>query len=1700
MAENLMSLCGYLQYRAGGTLGKLRGRRKHWYVFDESKCQLLYYKTESVALTHPPSGSIDITHAAISFKLDNKNQFVLNIGGKEHVFTAESHESTMRWVNGLQSKRDAYTGKVKKNTAREERQRKRSRQRSLTMVNHIGSPSKTGLAAVSLERRLSQSLSQSLDLLPRQTGDWKPSRPPHRSQSLREDKVRILQKKLGEPSSLSHLFADLQICADNGPFRNFRLPQDTPVTPPLAIQRNFTFPMVAGSPTESGMSSPASYLLEESSDDTKSESEESTKRHSTGSYQTDSQPSTPIKTRVLRRLNSDAELKINDLLRSDEYQPSHLRSYSDCSTDEKDIGAVDINQRLQQLQKELMSTKKELARVLNRENSYKEILNCRDERIMELEDQLELLQRKKLTEDDSMSSEETAQLQKYTALMQEKCRILQDQNTFLNGEVHKLSRLRQQEQLKSRQQHAKIRSLEAQLDEYKRDYVYLLQGCIHLPPEDPFDCMEIRAYGGDKHYERLEAMLEEARTINPTLPTFDRSGKVATHTDSYGFIHTLHNEAIQLHYICRQLTQHYRSQIKSYEKHQTQWTDYLKAHRQDLQKTKELKVLVRDGIPDQYRSEVWQKFVHIQTQDIEEQKGPGYYDDLVTLSEQSVVVSQHRKQIELDLLRTMPCNEHFNQLDADGIGKLRNILQAYCLHNPNIGYCQGLNFMVGMSLLFLEEEDAFWFLVAVTEKYFSINYFDKNLVGAQADQEVLKELVSEIMPRLRDHLEVLGILLSTVTLNWFLALFFDSVPFETLLRIWDCFLVEGPKVLFRFSLAILKLHEEAILSREDSLSVMKYMKSMAKVTYDVEGLALIAFEGLQPFPRRANIQTKQAYYRQTIKDSFSRQEKYREAEDERDRLLDQMRQLERSMGEGQLMVECAAVTTHGKAWMCACEHNSAEICEVDADTCTMQNMDILVDSRVMCCHGLQLESGGTMLVGTLNSHLYAYSTASRLEVWRMKLNDTVLDLAVPPSNTHVYAALADGHIAVMEDLGVRGPVTEPVYIPVGRHPVTCVALVEDQLWCTCGNRVAVLNANSLDSLVVFQVSLDGSDHISHLVRGEQGVWVSIRGSSIVELWDTQTFTCSILYDVSTNSHTTSKNWEECHFNASRVTAILSYRKELWVGTGAGDVIVYDVIDPEVTPAQDQPGTQRLGDETISQASLARRRISSTRRFSNEELLNSMSEDLELGSEAVSGWTVDGTSITKVDVNHSQSDEISRNGDAECTQVDDVRESVACDESSAIYREPTTEESSVLAQLLKEANLTVESNGSLSPAKEANTNAHRLSQAFSEAESSLSSQRNSRTYSTSSGYGTNDNGFLQFTLETEQDDSPDVPNGISSKDDTLSVPFVPSTTRRMSTIEQVPLEMTPLGSEDNEDDFFCDNIPASSYKHKGPVSFNTTQSNHINQCDQQDSFRRSPEGRRKSTSVLESETNVAEPVQNNVRRSSLMDLWSGLMDGKQDSGHPPPQKQPVVDVQQSYMMLRSAEMASPQQSLDSHTDSDGKPERGTCTEMSAIPYHMRNKSMNSSRGSWCIIDEPDNEPPPPVPLGDQAVVDYYTGENKDRLSVEASRESSVFSSREDLTFQYDLRLKSKTRVSDRPIRALVVVSGDQEDTVIVSCAGSLGEQCTVLKWTQHDQVWTSEAVREVPPLFSKTTTASALMESNEHFSSTSGDHLEQVTLL
>jgi hypothetical protein len=151
-----------------------------------------------------------------------------------------------------------------------------------------------------------------------------------------------------------------------------------------------------------------------------------------------------------------------------------------------------------------------------------------------------------------------------------------------------------------------------------------------------------------------------------------------------------------------------------------------------------------------------------------------------------------------------------------------------------------MNFIVAVALLLLEPEDAFWLLIAITECHLN-NYYDTGLIGAQADQFVLKDLIRQKAPDIHQHFEIHEVEITSLTLNWFMAIFIDNVPFETLLRIWDCFLLEGVKVLFRFALAILIINRESILTRHDTISMMKQIKDSAKHLIDVESLFKVGY-------------------------------------------------------------------------------------------------------------------------------------------------------------------------------------------------------------------------------------------------------------------------------------------------------------------------------------------------------------------------------------------------------------------------------------------------------------------------------------------------------------------------------------------------------------------------------------------------------------------------------------------------------------------------------------------------------------------------------------------------------------------------------------------------------------------------------------------------------------------------------------------
>jgi hypothetical protein len=80
--------------------------------------------------------------------------------------------------------------------------------------------------------------------------------------------------------------------------------------------------------------------------------------------------------------------------------------------------------------------------------------------------------------------------------------------------------------------------------------------------------------------------------------------------------------------------------------------------------------------------------------------------------------SKSISQIDKDMHRSLPEHTHLNN-DAN-FNALRCVLVAYSWCDPEIGYCQSMNFLVGTILYHLKEEDCFWLLRTITQKILPI--------------------------------------------------------------------------------------------------------------------------------------------------------------------------------------------------------------------------------------------------------------------------------------------------------------------------------------------------------------------------------------------------------------------------------------------------------------------------------------------------------------------------------------------------------------------------------------------------------------------------------------------------------------------------------------------------------------------------------------------------------------------------------------------------------------------------------------------------------------------------------------------------------------------------------------------------------------------------------------------------------------------
>ncbi|TKA28383.1 hypothetical protein B0A50_03850 [Salinomyces thailandicus] len=303
-------------------------------------------------------------------------------------------------------------------------------------------------------------------------------------------------------------------------------------------------------------------------------------------------------------------------------------------------------------------------------------------------------------------------------------------------------------------------------------------------------------------------------------------------------------------------------------------------------KSDKIKRYVRKGLPPDMRGAAWFWYAG----------GPGrlakepnlYWQLLDEIEKGGKLSDNDREHIERDLNRTFPDNVRFKpdptmmsdaqagagggsadqgkkgkrrsayvEPETDMVKSLRRVLQVFAVHNPGIGYCQSLNFIAGLLLLFLDgdEEKAFVLLEIVTSLHLPGTH-GIALEGANIDIAVLMSCIKDCIPSVWAKLDDQGggvmageptaqaLRLPTISLAttaWFMSLFVGTLPIESVLRVWDCLFFEGSKTLFRIALAIFKAGEKQIVAVSDPMEIFQVVQTIPRGMLDVNGLMEVCF-------------------------------------------------------------------------------------------------------------------------------------------------------------------------------------------------------------------------------------------------------------------------------------------------------------------------------------------------------------------------------------------------------------------------------------------------------------------------------------------------------------------------------------------------------------------------------------------------------------------------------------------------------------------------------------------------------------------------------------------------------------------------------------------------------------------------------------------------------------------------------------------
>uniref|UniRef100_A0A2M4AA36 Rab-GAP TBC domain-containing protein n=1 Tax=Anopheles triannulatus TaxID=58253 RepID=A0A2M4AA36_9DIPT len=236
---------------------------------------------------------------------------------------------------------------------------------------------------------------------------------------------------------------------------------------------------------------------------------------------------------------------------------------------------------------------------------------------------------------------------------------------------------------------------------------------------------------------------------------------------------------------------------------------------------------IKNGVPRSRRGEIWmflaEQHGHRASAPVDTTNFPNFNTPYHVLLNN---LTEHQHAIFIDLGRTFPDHKYYK--DALGVGQLSlfNLLKAYSILDPELGYCQGLGFICAVLLLHLEEADAFELLKHLMFRRQMRAKYLPDMKQFQLQLYQLSRLLKDHIPELYDWFDQHDISPTLYAAPWILTVFSSHFPLGFVVRVFDLLFLESFDVIFRCAIALLEVHREALLQRDNFEDIMSYLKNV----------------------------------------------------------------------------------------------------------------------------------------------------------------------------------------------------------------------------------------------------------------------------------------------------------------------------------------------------------------------------------------------------------------------------------------------------------------------------------------------------------------------------------------------------------------------------------------------------------------------------------------------------------------------------------------------------------------------------------------------------------------------------------------------------------------------------------------------------------------------------------------------------------